>query len=143
MAGIKYHGKLTAVFWKETGGSFVNISGASRQFSVPQQANEIDVSTRDDKNEDATQYLVDTPGRTATLAGLDTTPQASRTWEDIDIGDTGTLLWYPLGTGASKPYRFADGVVTQSQYDSPHDNAATWNLAWRLNTAITKATSGA
>jgi hypothetical protein len=143
MASTKYHGKLTAVFWKETGGAFVDVSGSSRQFGIQQQGNEIDVSTRDDKNEDATQYLVDVPGRTASLNGLDTTPAASRTWRTISIGDTGQLLWYPLGTGASKPYEYADGTVTQSSYQSPHDNAATWDLAWRLNTAITEATSGA
>lgn len=138
----KYHGKLTAVFWRETGGSFIDVSGASRQFGVEQSGNEIDVSTRDDKNADATQYLVDVPGRTATLAGLDTTPAASRVWHDINIGDTGTLLWYPLGTsGTGKPYEYGDATVTKANYASPHDNAATWDLAWRINTALGSGTN--
>jgi hypothetical protein len=137
----KYHGKLTAVYWQETGGSLVDISGTSRQFDVQQQGNEIDVSTRDDKNADATQYLVDTPGRTATLAGLDT--KNARQWDDIDIGDTGQLLWYPYGTGAGKPYRYGQATVTQANYGSPHDNAANWNLAWRINTAVGKGTVSA
>jgi hypothetical protein len=143
MASTKYHGKVTAVYWKESGGSFVDVSGASRQFGIDQSGNEIDVSTRDDKNADATQYLVDVPGRTATLAGLDTTPHASRVWHDLHIGDTGQLLWYPLGVGASKPYEYGDASVTKATYSSPHDNAATWDLAWRINTAIAEGTSGA
>ena len=141
MASEKYHGKLTAVYWTETGGSQVDISGTSRQFGVSQQGNEIDVSTRDDKNEDATQYLVDTPGRTATLAGLDT--KNARQWDDIEVSDTGRLLWYPYGTGASRPYRYGQATVTTANYDSPHDNASNWNLAWRINTAIGKGTTAA
>jgi hypothetical protein len=141
MASEKYHGKLTAVYWKETGGSLVDISGTSRQFAVQQQGNEIDVSTRDDKNADATQYLVDTPGRNATLAGLDT--KNAREWDDIDIGDSGLLLWYPYGAAAGAPYRYGAAVVTQANYSSPHDNAAGWDLAWRINTAIGKGTVSA
>lgn len=136
MASEKYHGKTTVIYWTETGGSQVNISGTSRQFDVSQQGNEIDVSTRDDKNEDATQYLTDTPGRTATLAGLDT--KNARDWDDIDIGDGGQLLWYPYGTAAGAPYRYGAAVCTQANYSSPHDNAATWNLQWRINSAIGK-----
>jgi hypothetical protein len=142
MASTKAHGKTTAVFWKKTGEStYANISGSSRQFGFEESAQEQDVSTRDDLNENATQYLVGVPGRTATLAGLDTTPAASRVWRTIKNGETGSLLWYPLGTGSTRPYEFAEGVVTKDTYGSPHDNAATWDLAWRLNTAISEAVS--
>jgi hypothetical protein len=140
-ASTKYHGKLTAVYWTKTGGALTDISGASRQFGIEQSGNEQDVSTRDDLNEDATQYLVGVPGRTATLAGLDTTPHASRKWHDIKVGDTGQLLWYPLGTGGTKPYEYGNATVTKASYASPHDNAATWDLAWRINTAISEGTT--
>lgn len=138
----KYHGRATAVFWKETGGSFVDLSGSSRQFATTQAGQSIDVSTRDDKNADTRQKLVDTPERGATLGGLDTTPHASRVWHDIEIGETGTLLWYPLGTsGTGKPYEYADATVTKSDYASPYDNAATWDLAWEFNSAKGQGTN--
>ena len=141
MPTTKTHGKLTAIFWKETGGSFVDLSGSSRQVTVSESSSEIDTTTRDDMIANTTSQLAGPPSRTVTLNGLDTTPANSRTWHDSALGDTGTLLMYPLGTGSSKPYEYADGVLLEQTYESPFDGPATWSLNWRLNTDLTDATT--
>lgn len=133
MALEKYHGKRTVVLYAATINTAptINLSGTSRSVEVPQQGNEIDVSTRDDFLEDATAYLVNPAQRAINLQGLDTL--VTRTWDDIDIGDTGRVAVYPYGVTANSPYKIGNVVCTNSNYNSPHDNAAAWTINWRIS----------
>jgi hypothetical protein len=143
MASVKYHGKNTVVLYAASPNTAptINLSGSSRTVSVNQQGQEQDVSTRDDFIEDATQYLTNPPQRTIQLQGLDTTPANSRTWNDVDVGDQGRVAVYPFGSGANSPYEIGNVVCTQSNYSSPHDNAATWDIQWRISGPWTKGTT--
>lgn len=136
MATTKYHGKNSAIIWRKTGGSAVDLSGSSRKIGLQEQASDIDVSTRDDAIANQQATLVGVPSRTATVEGLDTTPQSSRTWRTgIAIGDAGQLAIYPEGTGSGKYYELMDATVQNTNFDSPHDNAASWKLDWKVTTA--------
>lgn len=136
MATTKYHGKNTVIMYASTVDTAptVDLSGSSRTITVNQQGNEIDVSTRDDFLADATAYLTNPPQRSVQLQGLDSTPQNSRTWAGIDVGDTGRVAVYPLGSSPTGlPYEIGNVVCTQSNYQSPHDNAATYDVQWRVS----------
>lgn len=112
----------------------IDLSGSSRQTDVNQQASEQDVSTRDDVEANSTAYLPGPPQRTVQHQGLDTTPKASRTWHNIKIGDSGRVAVYPLGSAPSgMPYEIGNVICLQSNYSSPHDNAAKWDINWRVN----------
>jgi hypothetical protein len=101
MANDKYHGKDTIIFWIPTGGAAINLTGSSRNVEIDEKGTSIDVSTRDDLVANTRQKIADIPDRTFTTSGLDTTPSASRTWRTIAVGDTGSLLMYPLGSTGS------------------------------------------
>lgn len=139
----KYSGKLLKVEWLPTGGTAgtdeIDLSGSSRQFDVDETGNEVDVTTRDSTGKET---LTDTAltERTAKLNGLDTTGAPDWDDTDLDIGDTGTLIWYPEGESTGKRKRSATAIVTARKFGSPHDNAATWEISFKLNTAITRAT---
>jgi hypothetical protein len=136
MATTKYHGKQTVLMYAATVNTAptVDLSGSSRTISVNEQGQEIDVSTRDDLVADSTAYLTNPPQRSVQLQGLDTTPQNSRTWDSIDVGDTGRVAVYPLGSSPTgSPYQIGNVVCTQSNYSSPHDNAATYDVQWRVS----------
>lgn len=144
MATEKYHGKNTVVLYAATVNvaPTINLSGTSRSVEVDEQANEIDVSTRDDFLEDATQFLTGPPGRTVQLQGMDTTPHNTRTWASVDLGDAGRVAVYPLGSSPTGlPYEIGNVKCIGSKYSSPHDNGANWTINWRVSGPWTDGTT--
>lgn len=137
MALTKYLGSGALMFWIPTGGAAIDLTGSSRTFEWDEKGASIDVSTRDDKVANAKAKLADAPDRTFSASGLDTTPGTTRLWRTINIGDTGTMLMYPLGSTGTKPFEFAAGVITGRNFSSPYDNAATWKLDGDLTSAFT------
>jgi hypothetical protein len=131
----KYLGSAALAFWIPTGGAAINLTGPSRSNEWDEKGSSIDVSTRDDKQAGAKAKLADAPDRTFSIEGLDTTPLASRLWRTIKVGDTGSFLEYPLGSGSGSPVEVAAGVITGRNFKTPFDNAATWKLDADLNTA--------
>jgi hypothetical protein len=139
----KLHGKTMIVKFLPTGGTApddeLTISANSRTFEVDEQANEIDVTVREDVAAGTKDYLTDAPDRTATLSGLDTDENAPD-WDEIEVGDTGTLSWYRRGIGTGKPKRAATVRCTSRKLGSPHDNANDWTIAFKLTSAVTPTT---
>lgn len=142
MPTTKYHGKTTVILYAATVDTAptVDLSGSSRTISLQEQGNEIDVTTRDDAVANATASLSTPPSRTISLQGLDTTPDSSRDWNDINVQDEGRVAIYPFGTGSSAPYEIGNVICTNRNYDSPYDNAATYQVDWRVNGTWTKGT---
>jgi hypothetical protein len=132
MPTTKYHGKNSALIYKKTGGSAVDLSGSSRSIELDEQASEIDVSTRDDAVANSEAVLTGIPKRKLDIEGLDTTPQASRTWHDIALGDVGVACVYPNGTGSGAYYESMNVTALGSNYKSPHDGPATWKVSWKV-----------
>jgi hypothetical protein len=138
----KFLGYTALMFWIPSVGAAIDLTGASRTFEWDEKGNSIDVSTRDDKQANSKAKLIDTPDRTFSASGLDTTPSASRVWRTINIGDTGQMLMYPLGsTGTGKPFEVANGIIQNRNYSTPYDNAATWKLDGELTSAFTNGTT--
>lgn len=136
----KYLGSAALAFWIPTGGAAIDLTGPSRSNEWDEKGNSIDVSTRDDKQANQKQKLADAPDRTFVIEGLDTTPKASRKWRTINVGDTGQLLQYPLGSGSGNPVEIAGGVISGRNFKTVHDNAATWKLDVEINTTWAETT---
>ena len=82
----------------------------------------------------SSQFVTGPPARDIAHSGLDTTPAASRTWHAILINEAGRVAIYPLGSvGVGKPYEIGNVLCQQSNYSSPHDNAAKWDIKWDVN----------
>ncbi len=144
MTTTKYHGKYTVLLYAATINTAptIDMSGTSRSVEVQEQGQDIDVSTRDDLLLDSTAYLVGPPQRSVQLQGLDTTPAASRTWHNVSIGDVGRVAVYPYGSSPSgQPYEIGNVTCTNRTYTSPHDNAATYNVQWRVTGPWTAGTT--
>ena len=144
MATTKYSGSGTVLLYGAAAGTAptVDLSGSSRNIQVDEQGKEQEVSTRDDVVANSTAYLSGPPERTVSIDGLDTTPSASRTWHNVNVGDAGRVAVYPLGSSPSGlPYQIGNVIATNSSYDSPHDNAAKWTVKWRVNGVWTSGTT--
>jgi hypothetical protein len=129
-------GKYMVVEWTPDGGTMISIATKSRNFSVSQKGNSIDVSVREDILAGQKDKLADAPDRTAEMSGLDTAVDAPD-WETVDIGDTGLLVWYRRGKSSGMPSRSASAVCTGNDLGSPYDNANDWKISWDLTTVIT------
>jgi len=133
---VKYNGAASALLYVGTINTAptIDLSGSSRQITIDESGKEQEASTRDDVIANATAYLSGPPERSVGISGLDTTPSASRTWAAIDVGDAGRVAVYPLGSSPTGlPYRIGNVIATKSNYDSPHDTAAKWQVSWRVN----------
>jgi predicted secreted protein len=136
----KLLGKHLVVEWDPTGADpVVAIQTFSRNFSVKQSGNKIDVSTRSDIAAGAKDTLADAPDRTAELSGLDEDADAPD-WEGLAVGDTGTLTWYRRGKIDGRAMCSASATVTGVEFGSPHDNANDWKITWELTSAISIGT---
>lgn len=142
MATTKYHGQTTVLLYIGTVDTppSTDMSGTSRQITVDEQGQEQDVSTRDDYIANATAYLSNPPQRKVTIAGLDTKPQSTRKWNSVKVQDEGRVAVYPYGTAQGSPYEIGNVVCTGRNYDSPHDNAAKYQIDWRVNGTWTAGT---
>lgn len=144
MPSQKYSGKILVLLYATAVNTAptIDLSGSSRQTQINQQGSDIDVSTRDDMVLNSTAYLAGPPARDLQHSGLDTTPKVSRTWRTIEVGDEGRVAIYPLGSSPSGlPYEIGNVIATGSSYDSPHDNAAKWDLKWRVSGTWTQGTT--
>lgn len=139
----KYHGKDTVILYAAAVDTAptINLSGSSRTIEIQEQGQEQDTTTRDDLLEGGSSAQPGATNRTINLQGLDTTPAASRTWHDVKVGDAGRVAVYPHGLGASKPYEIGNVVATNRNYSSPHDNAASYQVQWRVQGAWTPGTT--
>jgi hypothetical protein len=134
MSGTKYRGTALRVDWIGAGGT-TTLTAESRTFEVNQQSNQIDVTVRSDT---AKAFLTDFPAISATMEGLDTsgTPTAgvaAQMWRRLNIGDLGTIVWYPEGNTAGYVKETMPAIVKSKTYANPYDNVSTWKLEWDSN----------
>jgi len=131
----KYHGQTTVLLYIGTVDTApsTDLSGASREITVDEKGQEQDVSTRDDFIANATAYLANPPQREVKISGLDTKPSADRPWANIKVQDEGRIAVYPYGTASKSVYEIGNVVCTGRNFSSPHDNAAKFELTWRVN----------
>lgn len=138
----KLLGKHLIVAWLKDGESEpLSLATKSRNFKVSQKGNSIDTSVREDILAGQKDKQADAPDRTAELGGLDTDVNAPD-WEEVEVGDTGTLTWYRRTAAEGRPKRSATAVVTGSDFGSPHDGPNDWTITWDLTSAITTGTAG-
>lgn len=135
--GVKYNAKETEIRFYPSGGGTIILTGDSRDLTINEQANEIDVTTRGNAQDGASDFLDDVPARTWQLQSLDTRGTA-QAWDNLHIGDTGTLMWWPEGSATGKRQEVAAARVLQRNRTYPYNNAATIELQGRLTSAITK-----
>ena len=136
MATSKYNGKSSLLFYIGTVDTAptIDLSGSSREITIDESGNKQDVSTRDDMVANSTAYLAFPPTRTVGLQGIDTTPNSSRTWNNIAVGDSGRVAVYPLGsTPTGLPYHIGNVVCDKKSLNIPHDNGGKYSLEWTVN----------
>ena len=134
----KYLGKNTVITWTVSG-TTTDLSGSSRSFEIDESGSTVDVTTRDSTTkEELTDDLL--TERSVKLSGLDTSG-AAPDWDstDLEIGDSGTISWYPEGNTTGKRKRSATARVKSRKFGSPYDGAATWEIDWVLTSNITKS----
>jgi predicted secreted protein len=134
MSGTKYRGTALKVDWIGTIGT-VALDAESRTFTVNQQANQIDVTVRSDS---AKAFLTDFPAISVSMQGLDTsgTPTggtAAQAWRKLNIGDSGTVVWYPEGKTAGYVKESMPAIVQNKNYENPYDGVSTWTLEFSSN----------
>lgn len=130
MATVKIRGAdLTLTF------DAVDLSSASREISFSGEANEIDVSTRDNVVEGASQYLGGVTEWEWEASGLDTTG-GHASISTIKPGDVGDLV---IDTGQQTTT--VEAVVLRQEYSSAYDGPATWTVGGRFNEAPVWAAS--
>jgi hypothetical protein len=134
MSGTKYRGTALRVDWIGAAGT-VTLTAESRTFSVNQQSNQIDVTVRSDT---AKAFLTDYPEITASMQGLDTsgTPTggtAAQMWRRLNIGDAGTLIWYPEGNTSGYVKETMPAIVQNKNYENPYDGVSQWTLEFSSN----------
>lgn len=135
MSGTKYKGSALYMDWLPSAGGTVVLWAERRSFSVDETANQIDVTTASDT---AKSFLTDFPAIKCTAGGLDTTGTVTggtpaQFWDRLNIGDTGTVRWGPEGTVTGYRKRSMPGILSSKKFDSPYDNAATWELSFDSN----------
>lgn len=135
--GVKYNAKETEIRWYPSTGGTIILTGDSRDLTINEQANEIDVTTRGNAQDGASDFLDDVPARTWQLQSLDTRGTAPA-WDNLHIGDTGTLIWWPEGSASQKRQESAPARVLQRNRTFPYNNATTIDLQGRLTGPITK-----
>ena len=116
----------------------VSVAGQGRSFEITQSADEVDVTTYGSTDKEFITGFVD---RSATLEILD--DSASQTVKNAFApGSTGSLVWYPQGTTAGKPYgSIGTAVVTGADQSYPYDDAVLVSVTMRLNGAVTAGTA--
>ena len=132
MSGTKYKGTALAVNWLPSTGGTIALHAESRTFETSESANTIDVTVRSDT---AKSFLTDFPAISVKMAGLDTAGTstggtAAQAWERLNIGDAGTLIWYPEGNTAGYRKKTMPAIVKDKNMASPYDGAVTWDLSW-------------
>lgn len=141
MSGTKYRGSALYVDWLPSAGGTVVLWAERRTFSVDEQANQLDVTVASDT---AKAFLTDFPAIKTTMAGLDTSGTVLATnqpWDNLNIGDLGTVRWGPEGTATGYRKRSMPAIVSSKKFDSPYDNAVTWELGFDSNGGtVVKAT---
>jgi hypothetical protein len=144
MATTKYNSKASLIFYIGTVDTAptIDLSGSSREITIDESGNKQDVSTRDDLVANSTAYLAFPPTRTVGVSGLDTTPNSSRTWNAILVGDSGRAAVYPLGsTPTGLPYHIGNVVCDKKSLNLPHDNAGKYQLEWTVSGTWTAGTT--
>jgi hypothetical protein len=140
----KYNGKSACLMYAAAVDTAptVDLSGSSREISIDESGNKQDVSTRDDYLANATAYLAFPPTRTVGLNGIDTTPNSSRTWNNVLVGDSGRVAVYPLGSSPTGlPYHIGNVVCEKKGLNIPHDNGGKFSLEWTVNSTWSSGTT--
>lgn len=137
MSGTKYRGTALVVHWLPAApvGGTVVLTAESRTFEVNAQANQIDVTVRSDT---AKAFLTDYPAISVTMDGLDTSGTSTggtpaQMWRRLNIGDSGTLVWYDEGNVAGYRKEQMPAIVKTQNYSNPYDGVSTWRLEWDSN----------
>lgn len=137
----KLLGKYLVVDWLPDGGTapddLVTLTVYSRNFALKQASKDIDVTVRQDVLDNTEDILAGVPTRDVTISGLDS-DEDTPDWDQIEIGDSGTLTWYRRGKASGKPRKSMTARCTGGgDLTSPHDNANDWSLTFKGTSAIT------
>lgn len=129
----KYTGDLLVITF-----GTVDVSAQGRTFEVNQTAAEIDVTTYASTDK---EFLTGMTERQATMEVLDDS-SASTVRNALKPGQSGSLIWYPLGTAAGKP-KLSVGTanVLEQNLSYPYDDAVLMNCTLRLSGAVTEGTA--
>lgn len=136
-------GKNLIVKWVAEGDTYpedaISIATKSRNFKVSARGNSSDVSVREDIAAGTKDKEPDAPDRTAQLAGLDTDVETPE-WEELEVGDKGTLYWFRRGETTGRKYKHAAATVSGTDFGSPHDGPNDWTIDWDINETPVVAT---
>lgn len=143
MATTKYTGKNLKVNWVHSSGGTVALDATSRTFEVAEQADELDLSTRDDAAANTSFVLPGIPKRTAKMGGLSNSGGTTPQWDvaETSIGESGTIFYYPQGNVVNKPKRQAAATILNRSMSSPYDNGEEWTIDFSFTSDITRGTA--
>jgi hypothetical protein len=66
-------------------------------------------------------------------SGTPTAGVAAQAWRKLNIGDSGTIVWYPEGNTSGYVKETMPAIVKSKTYTNPYDNVSTWKLEWDSN----------
>jgi hypothetical protein len=115
-----------------------DVSGQGRSFDVSETADEIDVTTygSDDK-----EFIVGMVERDSSLEVLD--DDTSTTIRDaVKTGQTGSLVWFPMGTASGNPkFTVGTAVVKERSFSYPYDDVVLMSVSIRLSGAVVEGSA--
>lgn len=113
----------------------LDISGQGRTLEVNQSANEIDVTTYGSVDK---EFIVGDIERTGSMEILDDNA-SSAVRLATRVGQTNSLVWFPIGTTAGNPkFTCATVVITEQNLSYPYDDAVTMSVSMRLSGPVTE-----
>lgn len=132
MGTLKKMGKRVIIKVKPTGEmTFTDIGALTRSFSIEDQGNEIDTTTR---GSTAKEGEADYPDLSGTLGGLQALEDEGGTpaLEKLPRDSTGEMEIYDEGVGTGLPKETVEYKVLGVSRDYPYDNAVTFEISLRF-----------
>lgn len=129
MPVTRFTGKDLVVEWQKTGSpSPVVLTADGRNFEFTHDLNTADGTAGADG------YDVELPTTKKASASLELLMNSAATWEDeLKVGDSGTLKWYPQGKVAGKPIWGFDALVKSMSQAIPYKDMAKYNVSFANN----------
>ncbi len=125
-------GKNLALQWIDATGTVI-ISGDQRSFDVDWGQDVVDLAAADDSYHYNYETLLDWSGKLeAIYIGASGTAVAAR----LEPGDSGTLIWAPLGTATGKPKWGMGVIVTKNNVTYPFDKEVMVSTEFKVKGGI-------